>query len=62
MNKETVLWLLIGASSIQGFINLYFNTGERSGMLFIGLSAFFLGLLCITPNKTLEEDLIDVVK
>ena len=48
-----MLWLLIGTSSVQGFVNIYL--GDVSWMLFMGLSAFFLGLFCITPNQVLEE-------
>ena len=53
MKKETILWLLVGVSITQAFINIYFK--YPSWMLFSGLSAFFLGVICITPKKTLEE-------
>lgn len=53
MKKETVLCILMGSSALRSFINLY--RGHTSWMLFTGLSAFFIGLLCITPKKTLEE-------
>lgn len=58
MKKETVLWLLVGGSMLQAFVNIYF--GFSSWMLFAWLSAFFLGLLCITSQKILKEDLIEV--
>lgn len=57
MRKEYVLWFLVGASITQSFINYFF--GFDSWVLFIGLSAFFLGLICITPIKTLEEDIFN---
>ena len=60
MNKETILWMLIGATITQSFVNEYL--GYPSWMLFAGLSAFFLGVLCITPKKILEETLFNEVK
>lgn len=60
MKKETILWLLIGVSTLQGFVNLYL--GYSSWMLFIGLLAFFLGLICITPTEVLSEYIIKELK
>ena len=60
MKKETILWLLVGASMAQAFINI--SSDYPSWMLFAGLSAFFLGVLCITPKKILEESLFNEEK
>lgn len=60
MKKENILWLLVGATIAQAFINLYL--GYSSWMLFTGLSSLFVALLCVTPKTILGEELINEVK
>jgi len=58
--KGTVLWLLAGASLVQWIINLYLLHYKNipiifNPVIFLIMAVMFLGLLCIVPNKTLNE-------
>lgn len=52
MKKETILWLLVGALLGQWIYNAFHN-GEQ--MPFVLVSVAILSMICITPQKVLEE-------
>lgn len=54
MKKETVLYLLMGASIVQYLINGFLK-GNLWVPLLIGISV--VCLLCVVPNKILSEKL-----
>ena len=56
LKKRVMLWLLVGAGLAEYFLSSYLYLSKLF-LVYIMFSAFMLALICITPNKTLEETL-----